>query len=276
MPGRPNETLRHWHRGTGTKYNATRILRFFIVPVKTVFLKAGFYASVGLLGGPCCLPALAGVLGLRLAPAPSWALSGAPSRNDRRLRQRPGPWVKVFRSIMVGIVTASGSGEPGQGERIGEAPPPSSRTAVGPGLLCARFGHILRRATVGPGSPGHSQRGSGDAPKVCLCPCTGIDVACIDSPGHCLDGRGPLHHGGGCHRLRPKKPFVFNGSSVLLRTWGAQFAMLRYKKIPAPWPGPGCWAPLATLPTWLNAATGSGLSAFWSFPLLRPLVPSLL
>ena len=123
--------------------------------------------------------------------------------------------------------------------------PPSIGATCGPGLLCARFGHILRRATVGPGSPGHSQRGSGDAPKVCLCPCTGIDVACKDSPGRCLDGGGPLHHGGDRHRHRQREARTMEriGSSCRPPA-GPQWGPAASR----PWPGP--WA----LPPGLLAA----------------------
>ena len=102
-------------------------------------------------------------LGPALAPAPSWASLRGPGREDRRLRQRPGPWVKVFRSIMVGIVTASGSGEPGQGERIGSSCPPSSRTTVGPAASRPWPGPwVLRLAPAMPwslsGAPGRKDQ----------------------------------------------------------------------------------------------------------------------
>ena len=100
---------------------------------------------------------------LSLAPAPSWALSGAPGRQDRRLRQRPGPWVKVFRSIMVGIVTASGSRKPGQGERIGEDAPPSSGATVAPAASRPWPGSLALPLAPAPswalsGAPGRQDR----------------------------------------------------------------------------------------------------------------------
>ena len=131
---------------------------------------------------------------LRLAPAMPWALSGAPGRQDRRLRQQPGsqnngaghpngsscrppvgprwallppgpgrgpgpalapapswalagalvlPWLRLRPGpspgpLAVRIAAASGSKEPGQGERIGEAPPPSSS---GRGARAGGAGH---------------------------------------------------------------------------------------------------------------------------------------
>ena len=66
-------------------------------------------------------PGLAGAWVLRLAPAIPWALSGAPGREDRRLRQRPGPGSGWTAPSWWGSPPPPAAGSQGRGSGSGAA-----------------------------------------------------------------------------------------------------------------------------------------------------------